>query len=288
MNLRDLHYLVAVADLNNFSQAAEHCHISQPTLSNQIKKLEETLDITIFERTNKRVMLTPIGAQIVDSARRILREEENIHHIAQLAHDPFSGTFKLGAFPTVATYIFPKLVPHVKQNFQKLKLILVEEKTDMLLEKLRNGALDAAILALPLEDDYFSSIPLFEDEFKLAVPTNHPLTKHTTIKQNDLAGHTLLLLEEGHCLRDQALEVCQLNGLEEDANLRATGLETLRQMVKAGTGITFMQTIAIQPNEEDITYIPFAAPAPKRTIGLVWRKTSARTTLIEALAKLIA
>lgn len=288
MNLRDLHYLVAVADLNNFSQAAEHCHISQPTLSNQIKKLEETLDITIFERTNKRVMLTPIGAQIVDSARRILREEENIHHIAQLAHDPFSGTFKLGAFPTVATYIFPKLVPHVKQNFQKLKLILVEEKTDMLLEKLRNGALDAAILALPLEDDYFSSIPLFEDEFKLAVPTNHPLTKHTSIKQKDLASHTLLLLEEGHCLRDQALEVCQLNGLEEDANLRATGLETLRQMVKAGTGITFMPTIAIQPNEEDITYIPFAAPAPKRTIGLVWRKTSARTTLIEALAKLIA
>ncbi len=287
MNLRDLHYLVAVANLSNFSKAAEHCHISQPTLSNQIKKLEETLDITIFERTNKRVMLTPIGAQIVDSARRILREEENIHHIAQLAHDPFSGAFKLGAFPTVATYIFPKLVPHVKQNFEKLKLILVEEKTDMLLDKLRNGALDAAILALPLEDDYFSSVALFEDEFKLAVPTNHPLTKHSSIKQKDLANHTLLLLEEGHCLRDQALEVCQLNGLEEDANLRATGLETLRQMVKAGTGITFMPSIAIQPNEEDISYIPFATPAPKRTIGLVWRKTSARTALIEALAKLI-
>ncbi len=287
MNLRDLHYLVAVADLKNFSQAAEHCNISQPTLSNQIKKLEETLDITVFERTNKRVMLTPIGEQIVASARRILREEENIKSLAELAHDPFSGTFKLGAFPTLSTYIFPKIVPLVKEHFPKLKLILIEEKTDQLIQKLRDGVLDAALLALPLEDDYFISKALFVDEFLLAVPSEHVLATHTKIDQHDLTHHKLLLLEEGHCLRDQALDVCRLSGLEEETDFRATGLETLRQMVKAGTGITFMPNIAIKDGEKGIAYIPFASPAPSRTIGLVWRKTSARNILMQALENLI-
>lgn len=287
MNLRDLHYLVAVADLKNFSQAADKCCISQPTLSNQIKKLEETLEIKIFERTNKRVMLTAAGEQIVASARRILREEETIYHLAQLAHDPFAGSFALGAFPTVSTYIFPQIVPLVKTYFPKLKLILVEEKTDQLIEKLHHGTLDAAILALPVEEDYFTSLPLFEDEFKLAVPEHHPLAAREAVTQEDVRPHKLLLLEEGHCLRDQALEVCQLRGLEEETDFRATGLETLRQMVKAGTGITFMPDIAIQENDAHIRYIPFKAPAPKRTIGLVWRKTSARETLITSIAEML-
>lgn len=287
MNLRDLHYLVAVADLKNFSQAAEKCFISQPTLSNQIKKLEETLDITIFERTNKRVMLTPIGEQIVASARRILREEDTIRHLAKLAHDPLSGTFKLGAFPTLSTYIFPKIVPEIKEKCPKLRLILVEEKTDRLVEKLKDGALDAALLALPLDDDYFSTEALFEDEFFLATPPEHPLTKKTSLKQSDLTPHKLLLLEEGHCLRDQALDVCRLSGLEEETDFRATGLETLRQMVKAGTGITFMPQIAIKEQEAGIAYIPFSPPAPTRTIGLVWRKTTARSKLIQELSHII-
>lgn len=283
MNLRDLEYVVAVAELRNFSQAAEQCHVSQPTLSGQIKKMEEWLGVQIFERTNKRVMLTEVGQQIIDSARRIIKEAEAIKEAADSARDPFSGKLRIGAFPTLSTYIFPELVPKIKAEMPNIKLILVEEKTATLLEMLKNGALDVALLALPVEDDYFRYVPLFEDAFCLAVPADHPLTQYDRVRQEQLRDYPLLLLEEGHCLRDQALEVCQLHQIAESQDFRATGLETLRLMVKAGTGITFMPKVAVREGEEDIRYIPFEAPAPSRTIGLVWRKTSPRTSVMEAL-----
>lgn len=287
MNIRDLQYIVAVADLEHFGKAAEQCCVSQPTLSGQIKKLEEQLGVMLFERTNRRVMPTDIGQTIIASARRILHEVDVINETAESAHDPLVGRFRLGAFPTLATYIFPELVQKVKEALPALRLILLEEKTASLIEKLKAGDIDAALLALPIDDGYLISRKLFDDAFYLAVPPDHPLTAQSTITNEMLAHQRLLLLEEGHCLRDQALDVCQLHGIGEEQDFKATGLETLRQMVKAGTGITFMPEIAINENEMGIQYIPFEAPPPVRTIGLVWRKTSSRTALLEKMIELL-
>ncbi|MEM7617117.1 MAG: LysR substrate-binding domain-containing protein [Pseudomonadota bacterium] len=287
MNIRDLQYFLAVAELEHFGKAAEQCHVSQPTLSGQIKKLEEQLNITLFERTNRHVMLTETGKHIANNARRILREIDAIHEIAESSRDPLAGKFRLGAFPTLSTYIFPKIVPQVKKIMPNLRLILSEEKTAYLLDKLKNGEIDAALLALPVQDNFLLSHAIFDDEFFLAVPPNHDLAKYNKIDQNMLNKYRLLLLEEGHCLRDQSLEVCQLHGIAEEQDFKATGLETLRQMVKAGTGITFMPKIAIQKNETDINYIPFEPPVPSRKIGLVYRKTSARQQVIEKLIAIL-
>ena len=285
MNIKDLKYLVSVADLRSFSRAAEQCFISQPTLSNQIKKMEEQLGITLFERTNKKVMPTELCEQILPTMRNILLEVDHIKEIANLAQDPFSGRFKLGAFPTLSTYIFPDIVPEIKSELPNLQLILIEEKTDVLIEQLKRGTLDAALLALPIDEQSLDHQALFDDEFMLATPPDHKLTSKKHVREEDLTSEKLLLLDEGHCLRDQSLDICKRIGIDEQS-FRATGLETLRQMVKAGTGITLMPSIAISDTEMGIHYTPFKRP-PKRTIGLVWRKTSARKAVVEKLTKLI-
>lgn len=288
MNLRDLSYLVAVADLRSFVQAAEQCCISQPTLSTQIKKMEESLGVQIFERSNKKVLTTELGEQIIASARRILLEVDQIQELARNAQNPFAGNFRLGAIPTIATYVFPGLVPLIKQALPKLQLILIEEKTDDLIIQLKQGHIDAALLALPIKEDFLCSKKLFDDEFKLAVSLDHSLAKKNIIKAEHLLHQPILLLDEGHCLRDQALQICQLQGAEEQQGVRATGLETLRQMVRAGTGITLIPEIAINEAESGIRYIPFVKPVPSRSIGLVYRKTTVRTELMEKLDELIS
>jgi len=288
MNLRDLKYLVVLANLRSFVQAAEQCHISQPTLSTQIKKMEQDLEVTIFERSNKKVIPTQLGEQIIASAQQILLEVEHIEELAKNAQNPFAGNFRLGAFPTLSTYIFPQLVSQIKQVLPELRLILIEEKTDKLITLLKQGQIDAALLALPVKEDSLVSTKLFDDEFKLAVAIDNPLAKKKIINPKDLLNQQLLLLDEGHCLRDQALQICHLHGAEELQDVRATGLETLRQMVRVGTGITFMPNIAIKESESDIRYIPFIEPVPKRTIGLVQRKIGVRTELTEQLVILIA
>ncbi|HAI97668.1 MAG: DNA-binding transcriptional regulator OxyR [Cycloclasticus sp.] len=286
MNLRDLKYIVAVAETKSFVKAAEQCFVSQPTLSMQIKKLENSLNIKIFERNNKHVLVTEIGKQVIETAKRILQDAEHISILAKHEQDPFAGDFTLGAFPTIAPYILPKLIPLIKKKLPNLRLILVEEKTDILLHKLKTGLIDAALLAGPVHDESLIAEKLFDDEFKLAVATNHPLAERTTINPDELTNQPLLLLDEGHCLRDQALKFCQLSGIDEEQNVRATSLETLRQMVIAGTGITFMPTIAVQNNDDNIRYIPFEEPKPKRTIYLVSRQTNPRTELIKQLKSL--
>jgi LysR family hydrogen peroxide-inducible transcriptional activator len=286
MNLRDLHYLIAVADLRSFGQAAERCFISQPTLSTQIKKLEDELGIQIFERTNKKVLPTELGEQIIASARRILKEQNAIKELAATAQNPLAGNLRLGAFPTLAPYLFPSLIPLIRQALPLVRLILVEEKTEPLLNQLRNGQMDCALMAMPIHDDFLDCEELFEDEFLLAVPEGHPLAEKPEVDQEALQGETLLLLEEGHCLRGQALQICQAAGVGEEQDVRATSLETLRQMVRAGTGITFMPHLAVR-EETGIRYLPFARPAPKRKIGLVWRSTSARKQVISKLSELI-
>lgn len=287
MNLRDINYLIAVADLRSFVQAAEQCCISQPTLSTQIKKVEESLGIKIFERSNKKVIPTELGEAIIVSARRIQSEVEHIKELAAMSQDPLAGNFRLGAFPTLSTYIFPELVPAIKQKLPRVRLILIEEKTEQLIQQLKQGQLDAVLLALPVQESSLQYEVLFIDEFKLAVASDSPLAKKKAIQQSDLSEQQLLLLDEGHCLRGQALQICSLNGAEELQDVRATGLETLRQMVRAGTGITFIPEIAIHEPEPGICYIPFSAPTPSRSIALVWRKTSARTELINHLIELI-
>ncbi len=286
MNLRDLKYIVAVAETKSFVKAAEQCFVSQPTLSMQIKKLENSLNIKIFERNNKHVLVTEIGKQVIETAKRILQDAEHISILAKHEQDPFAGDFTLGAFPTIAPYILPKLIPLIRKKLPNLRLILVEEKTDTLLHKLKTGLIDAALLAGPVHDESLIAEKLFDDEFKLAVATNHPLAERTTINPDELTNQPLLLLDEGHCLRDQALKFCQLSGIDEEQNVRATSLETLRQMVIAGTGITFMPTIAVQNNDDNIRYIPFEEPKPKRTIYLVSRQTNPRTELIKQLKSL--
>jgi LysR family hydrogen peroxide-inducible transcriptional activator len=283
MNIRDLKYFLAVAELEHFGQAAELCHVSQPTLSGQIKKMEETLGIALFERTNRRVILTEIGSHIVEHARNVIKEVDAIYDVSERAGDPLSGKFRLGAFPTLSTYLFPKIVPKVKEVMPNIRLILIEEKTNQLIDRLRKGEIDAALLALPINDDFLVSQQLFSDEFYLAVPEGHELAGNDIVDQTELRQHKLMLLEEGHCLRDQSLEICQLHGVGEDQDFKATGLETLRQMVKVGTGITLIPKIAMRDNDEGIRYIRFKQPAPNRKIGLVWRKTTHRQQVINQL-----
>jgi len=287
MNLRAISYVVAVADLRNFSQAAGQCFVSQPTLSTQIKKLEESLGIKIFERNNKRIMTTEAGSAVIQSARRILQEIETIKEIAEISSNPLAGTFRLGAFPTLSTYIFPAIVPHIKEVMPDLRLILIEEKTAVLVEMLHKGEIDAALFAMPVHESFFEKKILFDDPFFLACPPDHPLAKKSEIAIEELAQYPLLLLEEGHCLRDNALEICQQHNISEEQAFRATGLETLRQMVRAGTGITLMPAIAIDHAETEICYIPFKDSTPHRTIGLFYRKTSAKKEILQIVERIL-
>ncbi|MEM8799119.1 MAG: LysR substrate-binding domain-containing protein [Pseudomonadota bacterium] len=288
MNFRDLEYVVAIAEQRGFSAAAVHCHVSQPTLSAQIRKLENELGCILFQRSNKRVIPTDEGWMVIERAKRILAEVDALKHDARRAGDPLAGRLRLGAFPTLASYLFPKLVGEIIKSMPKLQLILIEEKTDDLLMKLHDGTVDAAFLALPVVSDQLHVEPLFEDPFWLAVGPASPLVSSQSVSIDDLAALKLLLLEEGHCLRAQALELCKRAGTQDEADFRATSLETLRMMVKAGTGVTLIPEIAIQRDDPEIRYVPFELPAPSRTIGLVWRRTTHRAALMKRLVDLSA
>jgi LysR family transcriptional regulator, hydrogen peroxide-inducible genes activator len=285
MNLRDLKYLVSVAKEQHFARAAKASFISQPTLSMQIKKLEDELGVQIFERSQKSFLVTKVGKEILAKAEIILREAEEIKNIARNSKDPFSGELRIGAFPTLASYFFPKILGKISKKFPKLKLFLVEEKTEVLLQKLQEGEIDAAFIALSIEARDFQVEEIFSEPFLLAVPKNHALAKNKKIQAKNLKNQKLMLLEDGHCMRSQALEVCDIVGAFEQQDFKASSLETLRQMVEIGVGITLMPEIAIRKDDK-IAYLEISN-APKRTIGLVWRKSSARELLMRELVKLI-
>jgi LysR family hydrogen peroxide-inducible transcriptional activator len=290
MNLRDLSYLVALAEHRHFGRAAEASFVSQPTLSTQIRKLEDELGVALVERTPRKVLLTETGREIARRARGVLSQVEEIKSIAQRTRDPESGTIRLGIFPTLGPYLLPHVIPHLRERFPRLELLLREEKTEQILSMLREGTLDAGILALPMHDDSLHIEFLFEEPFVLAVPDNHPLAGRQCLKMDDLADQNLLLLEDGHCLRDQALEVCHLAGAGEKTGFRATSLETLRQMVSANVGITLMPILAVKPpvaQSGNVRLIEFESPAPSRRIAMVWRKSSAMTPFFTALAEVI-
>jgi LysR family hydrogen peroxide-inducible transcriptional activator len=287
MNLRDLKYLVALADHRHFGKAADASFVSQPTLSTQIRKLEDELGVALVERAPRKVMLTPIGREMVERARRIIAEVEQMREVARRSRDPEAGTVRLGLFPTLGPYLLPHVVPNIRKRFPQLELLLVEEKSDVLLQRLRDGALDAALLALPLHDDQLHAEFLFEEPFLLAVPESHPLAAHGPLALDDLSSQTLLLLEDGHCLRDQALDVCRTAGAGENGGFRATSLETLRQMVAANVGVTLLPSLAVKPpvaQSDAIRLLPFRDPQPSRRIAMAWRRSSAMSTFLMQLA----
>lgn len=288
MNLRDLKYLVALAEHRHFGRAAAACFVSQPTLSTQIRKLEDELGLPLVERAPRKVMLTPAGLEAAARARTIVAEVEQMKEAARRSRDPEAGTVRLGIFPTLGPYLLPHVIPNIRERFPQLELLLVEEKSDELLNRLREGRLDAALLALPLDDDQLHAEFLFEEPFLLAVSSQHPLARRQHLDVQELSTQRLLLLEDGHCLRDQALAVCRLFGANEKSEFRATSLETLRQMVAADVGITLLPTLSVKPpvpRSDNIRLLEFSGDdRPSRRIAMAWRRTSAMTGFLEQLA----
>ena len=288
MNLRDLKYLVALADHKHFGRAAAACYVSQPTLSTQIKKLEDELGVPLVERAPRKVMLTPAGRDAAERARRIVAEVEQMKEAARRSQDPEAGTVRLGMFPTLGPYLLPHVVPRIRARFPHLELLLGEEKSDVLLSRLREGKLDAGLLALPVADDQLHTEFLFEEPFVLAVPESHPLAQRGSLTLAELSHQQLLLLEDGHCLREQALDVCRLSGANEKSEFRATSLETLRQMVAADVGITLLPTLAVKPpvaRSPNIHLLGFSDSHPSRRIAMVWRKSSAMSGFLQVFAQ---
>ena len=286
MNLRDLRYLVALADERHFGKAAERCFVSQPTLSAQIRKLEDYLGVVLVERQPKRVSLTETGEKIVARARVVLQEADAIVEIARTDRDPLSGALKLALIPTVGPYLLPHVVGPLRKAVPRLKLMLYEYQTAPLLEKLRAGELDCGIIALPMPTEGLETEVLYDEPFTLAVPANHPLADRDRVKLEDIKDETLLLLEDGHCLRDHALSVCSRIRLNQEQDYRATSLETLRQMVAAGHGITLLPELAAATpvgTARGLKIKAFTRPAPVRTIGAVWRKSTTRSKAIDAV-----
>jgi LysR family transcriptional regulator, hydrogen peroxide-inducible genes activator len=290
MTLRELRYLVALADQGHFGHAAEVCHASQPTLSTQLRKLEEFLGVTLFERTNKALHVTPVGEQIVAKARRILAEADSIVELARQKAGPLTGPLNLGIIPTLSPYLLPWLLPALKKAYPDLRLVVHEDLTDYLLERLKAHRIDAALLALPIRDEELEILPLFVEPFFLACPPGHPLAKSKRVRQSDLRKEHLLLLTDGHCLRDQALAVCGFAAPpaeDERTDFRATSLETIRQMVAAGMGCTLLPAMALgSRKDQHLEVRPLAGEASRR-IGVVWRKTYPKAANLELLADVI-
>lgn len=291
MNIRDLEYLVAVAEEQHFHRAAERCFVSQPTLSGQLKKLEQELGVLLVERSTRQVVMTAAGKAVTDQARTILAQVKEIKNIAHSFEDPMSGDMHMGLIPTLAPYLLPLIMPSLRKRYAKLKLWLHEYQTSVLLDKLRHAELDVLILALPVEGDSdFDKIDLFHEPFQLAVPADEDLAGQQMIQLAELERREMLLLEEGHCLRDHARDVCFTAGASESHDFHASSLETLRFMVGEGMGMTLMPELAVparQLKSDTISYLEFADPKPGRRIGMLYRKGSYRKLAFEKIAILI-
>ena len=288
VNIRILGYLAAVAQMRHFGRAAERCHVSQPTLSRQLGKLEDYLGIRLFERGGRRVLPTPAGRPVIEKAEIILREFDEMKELARRARQPDSWLLRLGVFPTLAPYLLPQAVPLLRQHYPGLRLHLVEEKTEVLVRHLQEGELDLALLALPLAEPELQQVRLFQEPFLVAVNRSHPLAARQRIQLADIASEELLLLDEGHCFREQALSVCKKAGARENSEFRATSLETLKHMVATEAGITLVPKMAADNANTAVKYIPFTRPQPNRTIGLVWRRGTPGSEFFREIAQHIS
>jgi LysR family transcriptional regulator, hydrogen peroxide-inducible genes activator len=291
LKLKDLRYLVAVADTRHFGRAAARCFVSQPTLSMQVKKLEEYLGLQLIERQPRRLKLTPAGERIVERARRIIEASDEVAEIARAEHDPLGGRLRLALLPTIGPYLLPLVTQKLHRALPRVELMLYEYQTAPMLEKLQAGELDMGVLALPVPLAGLASQALYDEPFVLLVPAQHALAAQDAVRKSALGGETLLLLEDGHCLRDQALDVCSRVSVHEMQDFRATSIETLRQMVAAGAGLTLLPALAASgayASTRGAVVRPFVAPAPVRAIGTVWRKSSVRGAAIAEVNRAIA
>lgn len=277
MNTRDLRYLVAVAERAHFGRAAQDCNVSQPTLSTQIRKLEEYLGTTLFERNAKSVSLTPAGHDVVKRARHILAEVDGLLSAARVSQGPLAGVLNLGIIPTLAPYFLPWFIPLTKLRYPRLQLVVHEDLTSRLLELLRTYQIDAALLALPLESEDTEQLPLFDEPFWFACPPQHPLAHAESISEADLRDERLLLLAEGHCLRGQALAACgrHVDSEKDLDDFSAVSLETIIQLVATGFGCTLLPAMATARShlpQLPFKVLPIESQHASRRIGLVWRR----------------
>ncbi len=285
MTLQDLRYVVALAEHGHFGRAAAACDNAQQTLSTQNKNLEQQLGVALFERTTKSVSTTAIGAEIAARARRVLEEVDAIIGVGRQNAGPLSGDFSLGVIPTLGPYILPWLVPALNKDYPDLRLVLREDLTAPLLERLGSHGLDAALVALPAPDNRMETLPLFDEPFWFAEPKGRKPPATSIMQEHELRGQRLLLLTEGHCLRDQALEICGAAGQDDEGDFRATSLETILQMVATGLGSTLLPAMACSDaRARSVSTRPLEAGMGRR-IGLVWRRSYPRGRDIRLLAK---
>ena len=296
MTLTELKYIVAVARERHFGRAAEACFVSQPTLSVAIKKLEDELGTLLFERRSNEVTLTPVGERIVAQAQRVLDDAAQIKEIAKQGKDPLNGALRVGVIYTIGPYLLPALVRTLLKEAPKMPLLLNENLTVKLIEMVKNGDIDVAILALPLPETGLMIQPVYDEPFMVAIPKGHEWAGRKAIPSEDLKKETMLLLGTGHCFRDQVLEVCPelsrfsiaAEGMQK--TFEGSSLETIRQMVASGVGVTVMPITSVPekpPRDSLIEYKPFKAPAPDRRVVLMWRKSFTRAPAIEALRRAV-
>jgi LysR family hydrogen peroxide-inducible transcriptional activator len=285
-SLRQLQYVVAVADALSFRKAAERCHVSQPSLSAQLAQLEEVLGVRLFERDRRRVLLTTAGKELVERARRLLVETEELVEAARRAGDPLSGTLRVGIIPTVSPYLLPAVTPVLRKRYPRLSLLWFEDKTEVVARELARGALDAALVALEAELGDVESEVIAEDPFVLVTPRDHPLGGSKDMATPaDLRGENVLLLDEGHCFRTQALALCT-RARAHELEFRATSLPTLTQMIAAGAGVTLLPKLAVatEVGRSQLRVRPFGDPVPKRTLALIWRRRSSLAGALQQVA----
>ncbi len=279
MTLTELRYIVAVSQKNHFGKAAQACFVSQPTLSIAIKKLEEELEVRLFERSSKNeIRITEIGQQVINQAYIVLQQAQLLSEIAQQGKDPLSGQFKLGVIYTIGPYLLPSLIPLLTKTVPNLKLIIEENFTATLFQSLKQGALDAIIISYPFDEPGIETAPLYEEPFIVALPNNHAWKDRDAIPPEDLASQDLMPLGSGHCFREQVIKACPncMSGNSElTRTLEGGSLETIRHMVAAGTGITVLPRTSVMhdsKNESMIDIKPFKSPSPSRTVAIAWRK----------------
>ncbi len=284
--MKQLQYLVALADTRHFGRAAERCHITQSTLSAGIRDLESVLGTAVAERSNRHVLITRIGEQITERAKTLLRDAEEVMELARAGRAPMTGEMCLGVIPTIGPFYLPRVLPALRERFPELTIYLREEQTAPLLARLEDGELDAALIALPHDTGDLATDVIFEDEFLFACNRTHALAGAGEVSLDALAGERLLLLEEGHCLRGHALDVCRMGDKTARAQFQASSLHTLVHMVAAGIGVTLIPRLAVGAHitrGTDISLSPFRVPA-SRQIGLAWRQTSLRAEEFRVLA----
>jgi LysR family hydrogen peroxide-inducible transcriptional activator len=290
LKLKDLRYLVALADTRHFGRAAAKCFVSQPTLSAQLRKLEDYLGVQLIERRPRRVTLTQAGEDVVRRARSMLEGGDAIMEVARVRRDPLAGQLRIALLPTIGPYLLPLVALKIQKALPRLELMLYEYRTESMLERLQHGDVDLGILALPVQGEGLVTRELYHEPFVAALPAAHRLASRARLRAEDLQNETLLLLEDGHCLRDQALAVCARSGVHEKQDFRATSIETLRQMVATGAGVTLLPALASEGSysgTRGLSIIPFIKPVPTRTVGAVWRKSTARGAVIDAVCEQI-